>query len=49
MTEEGAFSIIDTYVRLAEEGEKILAFRADEYKWRDVGRLEHLAQAAQDL
>jgi mannose-1-phosphate guanylyltransferase len=49
MTEEGAFSIIDTYVRLAEEGERILAFRADEYKWRDVGRLEHLAQAAQDL
>jgi len=49
MTEEGAFSIIDTYVRLAEEGEKILAFRADEYKWRDVGRLEHLAQVARDL
>jgi NDP-sugar pyrophosphorylase family protein len=28
MTEEGAFSIIDTYLRLTAQGEKILAFRA---------------------
>jgi len=40
LTEEGAFSIIDSYVRLASQGEKILGFRADEYDWRDVGRLE---------
>jgi NDP-sugar pyrophosphorylase family protein len=49
MIEDGAFSIITSYLRLAAEGEKILAFRADEYDWRDLGRLENVAQAAQDL
>jgi NDP-sugar pyrophosphorylase family protein len=49
MIEEGAFSIINTYLRLAAQGEKILSFRADEYYWRDLGRPEDLKQAAQDL
>jgi NDP-sugar pyrophosphorylase family protein len=49
MTEEGAFSIITSYLRLAAQAEKILAFRADEYYWRDLGRPENLAQAAQDF
>jgi NDP-sugar pyrophosphorylase family protein len=40
LTEDGAFSIIDAYVRLASQGERILGFRADEYDWRDLGRLE---------
>jgi NDP-sugar pyrophosphorylase family protein len=49
MTEEGAFSIINCYLRLAAAGEKILAFRADEYYWRDLGRPENVDQAAEDL
>ncbi|OLC90329.1 MAG: hypothetical protein AUH86_23295 [Acidobacteria bacterium 13_1_40CM_4_58_4] len=49
LTEEGVFSIIDTYLRLAAQGEKILAFRADEYYWRDLGKPADLAQAAHDL
>jgi NDP-sugar pyrophosphorylase family protein len=49
MTEQGAFSIIDSYLRVAGQGEKILAFRADEYYWRDLGRPEHVAQAAEDI
>jgi NDP-sugar pyrophosphorylase family protein len=49
MTENGAFSIITTYLRLAAQGERILAFRADEYYWSDLGRPENLAQAAEDL
>ena len=49
MTEEGVFSIIATYLRLAGQGEKILAFRADEYYWRDLGKLEDLQQAEQEL
>jgi NDP-sugar pyrophosphorylase family protein len=49
MTEEGAFSIITSYLNLADRGEKILAFRADEYHWRDFGRLENLEQAAEDF
>ena len=49
LTEEGAFSIIDSYLRLASEGGKIMAFRADEYYWRDLGRPESVAQASEDL
>ncbi len=49
ITEQGAFSIIDTYLRLAGQGADISAFRADEYYWRDLGKPEHLAQAARDL
>jgi mannose-1-phosphate guanylyltransferase len=49
MTEEGIFSIIPFYLRLAAQGERILAFRTDEYYWRDLGRPENVAQAAQDL
>ena len=47
--EEGAFSIIPVYLRLAARGEKILAFRADGCYWRDLGRPESIAQAEQDL
>jgi NDP-sugar pyrophosphorylase family protein len=49
MTETGAFSIIDTYLRLASEGEKVVAFRADEYYWRDLGKPEHIVQAEHDV
>jgi NDP-sugar pyrophosphorylase family protein len=49
MTEEGAFSIITSYLRLAGSGERICAFPADEYYWRDLGRPEHVQQAARDL
>ena len=49
LTEEGVFSIIPSYLRLAAQGEKILAFRADNYYWRDLGRPADLAQAAHDM
>lgn len=48
MTEEGAFSIISTYLRLAAQGENIAAFRADEAYWRDLGRPENVIQAEKD-
>jgi mannose-1-phosphate guanylyltransferase len=48
MTEEGVFSIIAPYLRLAARGEKIVAFRSDEYQWRDLGKLEDVRQADQD-
>ena len=47
MTEEGVFSIITPYLRLAAQGEKIIAFRSDEYQWRDLGRLDDVTQADQ--
>jgi len=49
LTETGPFSIIDSYLRLASQGEKILAFRHDNSYWRDLGKPADLAQAAQDL
>jgi mannose-1-phosphate guanylyltransferase len=48
-TEEGVFSIVTSYLRLAACGERILAFRADDYYWRDLGRPDDLRQAAQDI
>jgi len=49
LTEEGVFSIITSYLRLAAQGEKILAFRADNYYWRDLGTPDNVMQAAQEL
>jgi mannose-1-phosphate guanylyltransferase len=49
LTEEGVFSIIPAYLRLSAQNEKIQSFRADQYYWRDLGRPNDLAQAAQDL
>ena len=49
MTEEGIFSIIDVYLRLAAQGEKIKSFPADEYHWRDLGTPESVARAAEEL
>jgi mannose-1-phosphate guanylyltransferase len=49
MAEEGVFSIINSYLRLAGQGEKILAFRADEFYWRDLGKPENVAAAADDV
>ena len=49
MKEEGAFSIIDAYLHLAAQNEKIVAFRADESYWLDLGRPEKILQAEQDI
>jgi len=49
LTEDGAFSIIDSYMRLAAQGQKIQGFPADQYYWRDLGKLADLQQAEQDL
>lgn len=45
ITERGAFSIVDPYLRLAGEGERILPFRADGHLWLDIGRPEQLEAA----
>jgi NDP-sugar pyrophosphorylase family protein len=49
MREDGVFSIIDCYLRLAGGGENISAFRADEYYWRDLGKPKDLEQAAREM
>jgi mannose-1-phosphate guanylyltransferase len=49
LTEDGVFSIIEPYLRLAHAGEIIHAFRADQYYWRDLGRVEDLQMAQGEL
>jgi NDP-sugar pyrophosphorylase family protein len=46
LTESDAFSIIDAYLRLASQDEKITAFRADGVYWRDLGKPESVEQAS---
>ncbi|HEY2390888.1 MAG TPA: nucleotidyltransferase family protein [Candidatus Angelobacter sp.] len=49
LIEEGVFSIIPAYLRLAAQGEKIMAFNADGTYWRDLGKPENIQQAEQDI
>lgn len=49
MTEVGAFSIISAYLRLVADEEKISGFRADAYKWRDLGKPEAVMETAQEI
>jgi NDP-sugar pyrophosphorylase family protein len=46
LTEAGAFSIVESYLRLAAEGERIRAFRVDHNRWLDVGKLSVLQNSA---
>jgi len=49
MLEGGSFPIIPVYLRLAEQNEAVLGYRADRYYWRDLGRPEHISSAAQEI
>ena len=49
MTEQGAFSIITTYLRLAGEGQKIQAFDASQFDWFDLGKPQSVAEAEKYL
>ena len=49
MREDGVFSIVQSYLRLAGEGERIVAYHADGDYWRDLGKPESVARAAEDL
>jgi NDP-sugar pyrophosphorylase family protein len=49
ITETGRFSIIDSYLNLIEQGFPILGFPADEFYWKDIGKLETLEEIQQEL
>ncbi len=49
MHQEGAFSIIDSYLNVSASGEKVVASKADDAYWRDLGRPADLIQATHDL
>lgn len=49
MREEGVFSIIQPYLRLAGQGQKIIGYPVDGDYWRDLGKAESVARAAEDM
>lgn len=52
IAEDGVFSIVETYLRLAglsENGYRITGYLADGAYWRDLGRRESVEQAARDV
>jgi len=49
MQERGVFSIIAAYLRLAGQGESVVAFDADAYRWRDVGTAASIELAEKEL
>lgn len=49
MTETGVFPIMQAYLRLAGEGERILARCVEGSYWQDIGSAENLEQARQHV
>lgn len=49
LTEDGVFSILDPYLRLAADGHRFAPFVADGYQWLDIGKPDQLAAAEQAL
>lgn len=49
LTETGAFSLTRAYLRLAGAGERILACRADDTYWADIGSAAKLAAVEQHV
>ncbi|HET9839811.1 MAG TPA: nucleotidyltransferase family protein [Candidatus Angelobacter sp.] len=47
--DEVVFSIIQTYLRLAARGEKIVGSRFDAAYWRDLGKPENVARVAEEI
>lgn len=45
ITETGAFSILEPYLRLVGEGARVLPFRIDGCHWTDIGKPEQLEEA----
>ncbi len=45
LTETGSFPIIQAYLRLAGQGERIVAYRADGRYWQDIGSPQKLEAA----
>ncbi len=44
LKENGVFSIVEPYLRLAREGAEIRGFRMDDSFWRDMGSMEKLEE-----
>jgi len=49
ITEDGVFSIVQSYLRLAGQGERIAGYPADGDYWRDLGKPENVRKASEEL
>jgi NDP-sugar pyrophosphorylase family protein len=49
MHEIGRFSIIDSYLKLIEQGFPIFGFPSDDFYWKDIGKLKTLDEIHQEL
>jgi NDP-sugar pyrophosphorylase family protein len=49
ITETGAFSIVDVYLRLAAEGERIVPWDAGDALWLEIGSPDRLEAARRAL
>lgn len=49
LREDDIFPIIPEYLRLAAQGEAVCGFPAGGYYWRDMGKPEQIAKAAQEI
>ncbi len=49
MQEEGTFPIIPIYLRLAQQNEAVMGYRADQYYWRDLGRPEQIERVSREI
>ena len=49
MREDGIFSIIPVYLRLAGQDEPIIGFPAQGYYWRDLGRPDDIVEAEREI
>jgi NDP-sugar pyrophosphorylase family protein len=47
--EQGVFSIIETYLRLTGQGEKIIGSQVDSAYWRDMGKPENVIKSEEEM
>ena len=47
--QDGRFSIVDIYLKLIEQGSSINGFLADQFYWKDIGKLKSLEEIKYNL
>ena len=45
----GQFSIVDVYLDLMEKGFPVIGYQTDQFYWKDIGKLETLAEIQKEL
>lgn len=45
----GSFSIVDVYLDLIEKGLPVIGYQADQFYWKDIGKMEALEEVQKEL